>query len=192
MLWSHTPQQDEGPMTRCLWSIWAHRSSFLRVRKAVLVPSGWLSGLTSHCRTKEPDNLEGLPLSPDVRREQRPIWRQVCFSAQRPVSTKTRILRIQVLLIWTLYVASKQGRRHLSELGKYKIDNFMCLNPWTLTPGDRSSISFTRNISTNPTSFPAAQKLPNWRENFGCQGTLTPEQLVPFQIHLSPEEAQMF
>lgn len=60
--------------------------------------------------TAEPRSPKTLIcLSPDLKRKERPIWKQVNFSVKRPVSAKPQMPEIQVLLIPIVYVLPSSG-----------------------------------------------------------------------------------
>lgn len=114
------------------------------------IPAGWRAHdkiLVKHLSSSEWERLhifhlvgcQDWPLTAEPMSLCLKIWggskdlfgEKCTVSAKRPVSAKPQILRIQLLLIQTMYVASKQGWGHLSEfsLRKCKIDNSMCLRP---------------------------------------------------------------
>lgn len=156
-----------------------------------LLPPGWHQDGPFDA---EPRSLKTLKdcLSPDLKKKERPIWKQVHVSVKRPVSAKPQILEIQVLLLPTVYVLPSSGGGGWGGaleylVGKYRMDNSMCAQGEN-KPMDSDSIPekiglqgietqfHSPEISpTNPTSFPAVQKPPSQRDDLGCQGNLTPE-----------------
>ena len=170
------------PMTRCLWSVWALRSSLWTVRKVVLIFC--LVGCQDWHFTAEPRSPKTLEKWLCLQiwgGREGPFGDRLHLSVKKPVSEKPQIMEIQELLIqlcgW--FPAVRVG--HLSEFWIGKTEDGKLICPGENKPTDSDwfweTVRLKRTedqwhspeiLPTNPVSFQAVQEPPSQREDFGC------------------------